>query len=633
MRHFTFLKQLFLPLLLLTCCSAAAQREHIEWVFQLDGYNYVDADDLEVDEEGNTYVSAHYLGALTIPGLGTKFPGRAHCTGLLLKLDADGKAQWAWSLESANVSQVKQIALMKSGDIVVSGFCDGVTTFPTTSGSALKLGRAREKGEYHNPAYLFVARYSPKGERRWVRVFSVAGGETPALAVNAQDEIHLSAKYSGWLKDGGQTLAEVPKQPGMPDGYSYLRFDAGGKLLEHTPTRYMANIIQFDERGTRIVCGFFRGTASLSPNDSLVADYRSGDAFVARYDAAGKLQWVRKIGGECDQQIMDMATDENGRIYLVGRFSCECLIALGMNLKRSGRYEGPTDHGFFYCRFMPDGRLDFAEYYDSRKRYTIAAHSIARDQNDRIHLLGTFAGAFALGNTDSLKTWHVVPMGFSSTWIGDSAVSLETIADTNRNYFYTSFIRINKDHMALHGWSAHGNDHIIDSKGKKIELTNKDYGRNTFICGGRIPKKTQWKNDSLKMKNHLLDLQLVMECLQPDKAPPSVWYPVEIALKDSTPAAAPANEDIPCGVRIDSCEAKLFPNPTSRSTTLALKGVRGTCHIEVIAANGQLVFSQQVLISGDEQLELDLGGSPAGIYFVNISQNGFRKVLRLVKTN
>ncbi|MEO1172594.1 MAG: hypothetical protein AAFX94_11180, partial [Myxococcota bacterium] len=47
----------------------------------------------------------------------------------------------------------------------------------------------------------------------------------------------------------------------------------------------------------------------------------AADIMVAKYDAEGEIEWVRHFGGEGEDNIFDVATDNEGHIYLSGGFS------------------------------------------------------------------------------------------------------------------------------------------------------------------------------------------------------------------------------------------------------------------------------------------------------------------------
>ena len=132
--------------LLFALCSnwSFAQSAKPEWLYIIDGYNDTFVSDLEVDKEGNTYLAINYCGALTVSGLNKKMPPSGHVHGLLIKLNKNGKPLWAHGFKSAYDNRINDLSIAPDGDVLITGFGDGVMSFPGLS-DTLKCGKEREK--------------------------------------------------------------------------------------------------------------------------------------------------------------------------------------------------------------------------------------------------------------------------------------------------------------------------------------------------------------------------------------------------------------------------------------------------------------------------------------------------------
>lgn len=183
------MRLLILFLLLLSTFSSQLQAQGplpIDWVFVVDGYNTVSLEGLVVDDEGNTYAGIDYGMTLSIPELDLECPRAGHVSRLLIKLDPQGKALWVQPMTSAYDGRIEAMALTPEGDVLVSGFCDGKSTYTSSAGMDVVLGRDKGKGEYHQPQYLYIAKYSPEGKLIWAKVYEQSWGQVGGLAVNSK---------------------------------------------------------------------------------------------------------------------------------------------------------------------------------------------------------------------------------------------------------------------------------------------------------------------------------------------------------------------------------------------------------------------------------------------------------------
>ena len=101
---------------------------------------------------------------------------------------------------------------------------------------------------------------------------------------------------------------------------------------------------------------------------------------------------------------------------------------------------------------------------------------------------------------------------------------------------------------------------------------------------------------------------------------------------DSTATAAIADDEPACGVRLENCIASLFPNPTRAAFTLRLEGFKGLVTVEIISDKGDLLLSQRTEVAEHlRELQFNVSALAPATYFVRITQQGYRRSLRLVK--
>ncbi|MFK8103903.1 MAG: T9SS type A sorting domain-containing protein [Saprospiraceae bacterium] len=78
--------------------------------------------------------------------------------------------------------------------------------------------------------------------------------------------------------------------------------------------------IALDDQGNIFVVGYYEGVADF---DATILPYegKGANGFIAKYNAAGDLQWSNYIGGEDHDVVTNVAIDAAGQIYVIGEFS------------------------------------------------------------------------------------------------------------------------------------------------------------------------------------------------------------------------------------------------------------------------------------------------------------------------
>jgi hypothetical protein len=67
--------------------------------------------------------------------------------------------------------------------------------------------------------------------------------------------------------------------------------------------------------------GYITGTATFGTSPTIITTIANDDAFTAKYDSNGIIQWVQKGGGASHDVGRAIALDDTNRIYTVGTFS------------------------------------------------------------------------------------------------------------------------------------------------------------------------------------------------------------------------------------------------------------------------------------------------------------------------
>ncbi len=328
-----------------------------------------------VDHSGDIFVSGITFAAM---------PEQEFFGGLsdayLARFSPDGDKLWLKQFGTNATDQGYRVAVDSRGNVLVTG-----TTWGQFPGET-KYG----------PIDTFLAKFTNNGEKIWIRQFGTAGGDSgPGLAIDADDHIYV----------GGYTTDDFAGQEGPPGVNAFLaRFLPDGTKRwvrqlgsgENTIGAYVA----VDGLGGVYLTGNTRG--------SLPGEVGAGeaDAFVAKYNVEGDLQWVRQLGTEGDDFAFGIAARSDGGVFITGFVS---------GALPNQQHLGKSD--VFVAHYQPDGSLAWLSQFGSSQ--LDVGRVIKLDQNDRIVVAGFTEGSISGQLTLGGKSAFVVGFGTCLRTPGD----------------------------------------------------------------------------------------------------------------------------------------------------------------------------------------------------------------------
>jgi Secretion system C-terminal sorting domain len=165
--------------------------------------------------DGSIYVSGLFDSVLTFAG--QQLVGSGHLDGFVAKLDLNGNLQWLKKFGGAGYDVVKDLRLMASGEILVTGYFQ--RDMQLDGGLGLTLADTSDQN-------AFVAVINAAGNTRWVRGL---GGDAPdvgfAIDEDAAGYIYALGTFSdvGWFGQVSDTSV------GAEDIY-VVRFNSNGDV-------------------------------------------------------------------------------------------------------------------------------------------------------------------------------------------------------------------------------------------------------------------------------------------------------------------------------------------------------------------------------------------------------------------
>jgi len=188
-------------------------------------------------------------------------------------------------------------------------------------------------GEYRETAYfgalsltnsfaetsdMYLVKYNPVGNPVWVkRGGGISTDSAKAVAVDASGNVYVTGHFSKIASFGTNIFISN----GTEDVF-VLKYDSVGNLL--WARRGGGSGHEFGlgiTAGSNFCCvaGTYQNVATFSGNNITAAG--GYDTFIAKYDGAGVLQWIRSAGGIGHDQALSIAADNLGCFRVTGYFS------------------------------------------------------------------------------------------------------------------------------------------------------------------------------------------------------------------------------------------------------------------------------------------------------------------------
>jgi hypothetical protein len=221
--------------------------------------------------------------------------------------------------------------------------------------------------------------------QRIVSANSSSGSIANKVAVAADGSQYVIGSFNGSI-----TLGSVTLTSGTGDGHLYLaKYSAAGAVLWATKldasTGDLYGNVAVDAAGNAYLAGYFAASITLGTTTLTTT---GNDAYVAKYNASGVLQWARQ-GGTTGTFVQGVAVDAAGNVTLGG--DCVSSVSFG-GTPLNG-------NGPFVVKLSTAGVAQSAKRVGSRG----FVNEMTTDGAGNAYLVGTFTGTAQFG-TSSLTS-------------------------------------------------------------------------------------------------------------------------------------------------------------------------------------------------------------------------------------
>ena len=284
------------------------------------------------DESGNLYISGTFKGTATIGD--TMVTSQGDSDGFIAKYNTDGDFIWAEQFGGSGEDVAGRVAVDPSGNVLVTGYFSGMSTFDGTSVTSAGNTDA------------FIAKYDNSGSLLWVRK---GGGTNEDSGFGITSDASGNVIVNGWFEQMATFESTTLTSGGKLDVFT-AKYSGSGALLwikqgEGVEDGRGFGVTSDSDDNIYITGWFFDeiefGTSTLTNSSST-------NLFLVKYDPSGNIEWAKNSEGSGGMLGYGIDTDLNDNILLTGLFAGAPSISTQV-LSPIGN----TD--IFTLKYTPDG--------------------------------------------------------------------------------------------------------------------------------------------------------------------------------------------------------------------------------------------------------------------------------------
>ncbi|MDJ1479552.1 SBBP repeat-containing protein [Cytophagaceae bacterium YF14B1] len=342
------------------------------WTKQVGSLGMDMATDLDIDQQGNIYVTGMFsetivLGAFSLVSKGAK-------DIFIAKFSTEGEVQWAIQAGGINTETVQNITVTRSGDIFITGGFSGEITLGTTTLIA------KEDSD------MFFAKITSVGEIQWAKSANGAFGQN--IATDNNGNIYISGRISSPKSTFDNIILNYSDQQKTLFIAKYS--DQGKIIWAKNMGGYFSlngNRMSIDNTGNLYLTGFFFETAVF---DNKLLTHEGGSLFVLKCTSSGEIKWVKSAEGIGYCYGFGIALDNLGNPYITGSF--DNTIKLG---NQSFTSQGAND--IFISKYNTNGQILWTKTAGGTERDQ--GLNLAIDQSNNVCLIGSSLKSITLDQT------------------------------------------------------------------------------------------------------------------------------------------------------------------------------------------------------------------------------------------
>lgn len=211
------------------------------------------------------------------------------------------------------------------------------------------------------------------------------------IAMDTLNNVVVTGRFGLWSRESGTSYFGNTNLDSVGDHHHFeMSIDSGGAVQwaakAHRRESRTFNSRAVDAEGNSYETGRFSGTTSWGNINRTSAGL--GDVFLTKRDGMGEFQWAVQYGGPSDDSGNAVVVDDDGRIYVAGRFSGNASFD-GFKLMSRGGAD------IFVACVTRSGEVEWAVSLGGEGRDV--AYGLALDVRGDVYATGAFVGNVYFG--------------------------------------------------------------------------------------------------------------------------------------------------------------------------------------------------------------------------------------------
>lgn len=286
------------------------------WVKKFGG-NYSDrAFDLDLDQNGNIFVTGQFFGNVQFGNQSITSSNNSKDI-FLLKLNPNGDIIWAIAQGGNGEENAYGLTCDNSGNIILTGQFKGASVIANQTLSST-IDPTTNQQEFD----LFISKYDQNGNPLWVKN-GQAKYEDRGLAVSTdnQNNIYLCGQFSDTLLIDNLLLNNNAYNVGL-----LLKLNPNGNVIWHNTLR-SSMVVPYDieVKGNDVLvtgdCGNYLIYSNNGSNYQHTSSYQK-NIFLLKTNLEGSKNWISSLGSDNIVSARDLIMDNSNQIYVTGYFTC-----------------------------------------------------------------------------------------------------------------------------------------------------------------------------------------------------------------------------------------------------------------------------------------------------------------------
>ena len=330
-----------------------------QWATYFGGSGDDFATGVALDQANNVYIAGRTSSTTGISTPGSNQPGYGGGVNdaFLAKFSSGGNIQWATYYGGSLDDDATGVATDVSGNIYITGYTSSSNGISTSGAYQFVYGGGRD---------VFLAKFTSAGVIVWGTYYGGLNYDSGGgIATDLSGNVFITGSTTCTIGIATPGSYQNTFGGGATDAF-LTKFSGAGALLWGT---YYGGFfydygtgLATDSLGNIFMTGWTESTTGIATPGAFQDTIGGGanDAFVAKFNSAGGIQWATYYGGSGDDFGYGLATDSTGDVYITGQTNSPAGIATAATPQAAF---GGGFNDAFIAKFSGGGNLQLGSYF------------------------------------------------------------------------------------------------------------------------------------------------------------------------------------------------------------------------------------------------------------------------------